>query len=48
MQHKLTPKQIMLLAIPALAVAYSLVTIVMPAVFHAVVPAAVRNALHLL
>jgi hypothetical protein len=44
----LTPKTRMLLAVPALVIAYSLVTCVLPAVARAVVPDAVRSVLSLL
>jgi hypothetical protein len=44
----LTPTARMLLAVPALVIAYSLVTCVLPAVVRAVVPDAVRSVLSLL
>jgi hypothetical protein len=44
----LTPKTRMLLAAPALLIAYTLVTCVLPAVVRAVVPDAVRSVLSLL
>jgi hypothetical protein len=44
----LTHKTHMLLAVPALAIAYTLVTCVLPALVHAVVPDAVRSVLSLL
>lgn len=44
----LTPKAFMLLAVPAAAIAYSVVTIVVPAVVRAVVPDVVRSLLSLL
>ena len=44
----LTPKAFMLLAVPAAAIAYSVVTIVVPAVGRAVVPDVVRSLLSLL
>jgi hypothetical protein len=37
-----------LLAIPAVAILYPVVAVVVPAVFHAVVPEVVRNVLSLL
>jgi hypothetical protein len=44
----LTPKTRMLLALPALAIAYTLVTCVLPALVRAVVPDVVRSVLSLL
>jgi hypothetical protein len=44
----LTPKTLMLLALPVIAIAYLVVTVVMPAVIHAVVPEAVRSVLSLI
>ena len=44
----LTPKAFMMLAVPVLAIAYSVVTIVLPAMVRAVVPEAVRSVLSLL
>jgi hypothetical protein len=44
----LTPKTRMLLALPALAIAYTLVTCVFPALVRAVVPDVVRSVLSLL
>jgi hypothetical protein len=44
----LTPKTLMLLALPVIAIAYPVVTVVMPAVIHAVVPEAVRSVLSLI
>jgi ABC-type sulfate transport system permease subunit len=44
----LSPKIRMLLAVPALVIAYTLVTCVLPAVVRAVVPDAVRSVLSLL
>ncbi len=44
----LKPKSLMLLAVPVVAIAYPLVTIVVPAVIRAVVPDVVRTVLHLL
>jgi len=44
----LTPRTRMLLAVPALLIAYSLVTCVLPAVARAVVPDVVRSVLSLL
>lgn len=38
----------MLLAIPAILIAYPVVAIVVPAVIHAVVPETVRTVLHLM
>jgi hypothetical protein len=45
---KLTPKTRMLLAVPTLVIAYTLVTCVLPALVRAVVPDAVRSVLSLL
>lgn len=45
---KLTPKALILLAVPVLAIAYPLVTIVLPAVLRAVVPDVVRSVLSLI
>jgi hypothetical protein len=45
---KLTPRARMLLAIPILVIAYPVVTIVLPAVLHAVVPDVVRSVLSLI
>lgn len=44
----LTPKAFIVLAVSTLAVAYPVVTIVLPAVARAVVPEVVRSVLHLL
>jgi hypothetical protein len=44
----LTPKTFMLLAAPIVAIAYPVVTIVVPAVVRAVVPEVVRSVLSLL
>jgi hypothetical protein len=44
----LTPKTRMLLAVPALVIAYMLVMNVIPAVVHAVVPDVVREVLRLI
>ena len=44
----LTPTTRMLLTVPALVIAYSLVTCVLPSVLRAVVPDAVRSVLSLL
>jgi len=44
----LTPTIRMLLAVPALVIAYTLVTCVLPALLHAVVPDSVRSVLSLL
>jgi len=44
----LTPKAAMLLAVPVLAIAYPVVTAVLPAVVRAVVPDVVRTVLSLL
>jgi len=43
----LTPKTRMLLAVPAIVIAYVLVTIVVPAIVHAAVPEVVRSVLRL-
>ncbi len=45
---KLPPKARMLLAIPVIAIAYPLLTIVLPALLHAVVPDVVRSVLRLI
>lgn len=45
---KLTPKARMLLTVPAVVIAYMIVMIVVPAVFHAVVPEVVRSVLSLI
>jgi hypothetical protein len=45
---KLTPKVSTLLALSALALAYPIATIIVPAVVHALVPDVVRSVLHLL
>jgi hypothetical protein len=45
---KLTPRTRMLLAVPAIVVAYMIVTVVVPAVVHAAVPDVVRSVLKLL
>jgi hypothetical protein len=44
----LTPKTRMLLAVPAIVLAYMLVTIVVPAIVQAAVPDAVRTVLRLI
>jgi hypothetical protein len=44
----LTPKIRMLLAVPAVAIAYVIVTMVVPAVVHATVPEVVRSVLRLI
>jgi hypothetical protein len=44
----LTPKTRMLLAVPAIVIAYVIVTIVLPAVVHAAVPEVVRSVLRLI
>jgi hypothetical protein len=44
----LTPKKVMLLAVPAIAIAYPLVTMILPAIFRAVVPDVVRSVLSLI
>jgi hypothetical protein len=44
----LTPRLKMLLALPALVIAYTLVTCVLPAIARAVVPDSVRSVLSLL
>ena len=44
----LTPKARMLLALPLVAIAYPLVTIVLPAMIRAVVPDVVRSVLSLI
>jgi hypothetical protein len=45
---KLTPKSFLLLALPVVAIAYPVVTIVVPAVIRAVVPEVVRSVLRLI
>lgn len=44
----LTPTTRMLLAVPAVVLAYVLVTMVLPALVHAAVPEAVRSLLKLI
>jgi hypothetical protein len=44
----LTPKALMLLAVPVIAIAYPVVTVVVPAVVRAVVPDVVRTVLSLM
>ncbi len=44
----LTPKTRMLLAVPAIVIAYVLVTMVVPAIVHAAVPEVVRSVLRLI
>lgn len=44
----LTPRARMLLALPALAIAYAVVTVVVPAAIRAVVPDLVRSLLSLM
>ena len=44
----LTPKTRMLLALPAIVIAYLIVTIVVPAAVHAAVPEVVRSVLKLI
>jgi len=45
---RLTPKVKLLLAVPLVVIAYPLVTLVAPAVIHALVPEVVRSVLSLL
>jgi hypothetical protein len=45
---KLTPTTRILLALPVLLIVYSVVTVVLPAVFCAVVPEVVRSVLKLM
>jgi hypothetical protein len=45
---KLTPRARMLLAVPAIVIAYTIVMIVVPALVHAMVPDVVRSVLRLL
>jgi hypothetical protein len=45
---KLTPKARMLVVLPLVVLAYPVVTIVVPAIIHAIVPAVVRSVLSLL
>ena len=44
----LTPKRFMLLAVPLIAIAYPVVTIIVPAVIRAAVPEVVRTVLQLM
>jgi hypothetical protein len=44
----LTPKALALIALPLIAIAYPVVTVVLPAVLRAVVPEAVRTVLSLI
>lgn len=44
----LPPKALMLLALPVVAIAYPVVTVVVPAVVRAVVPEVVRSVLSLI
>lgn len=44
----LTPWKFMVLAVPVVAIAYPIVTLVAPAVMHALVPEAVRTVLSLI
>jgi hypothetical protein len=44
----LKPKAFVLLALPVIVIAYSVLTIVVPAVVHAVVPEVVRSVLRLI
>jgi hypothetical protein len=44
----LTPKTRMLLALPAIVLAYVIVTMVLPAIVHAAVPEVVRSVLRLI
>lgn len=43
-----TPITLLLLALPALALAYCIATILLPAMIHAIVPDAVRSVLSLM
>jgi hypothetical protein len=45
---KLTPKARMLVVLPLVVLAYPVVTIVVPAIIHAIVPDVVRSVLSLL
>jgi hypothetical protein len=45
---KLTPKARMLLAVPLVVIAYTVVMVVLPAVVHAMVPEVVRSVLRLI
>jgi hypothetical protein len=45
---KLPPRTFMLLTVSVLAIAYPLVTIVLPSLVRALLPEAVRSVLHLL
>ncbi|HVI11165.1 MAG TPA: hypothetical protein VND65_22990 [Candidatus Binatia bacterium] len=44
----LAPRTLMLLAIPALALGYCVVMVILPAIFNAVVPDVVRSVLSLI
>ena len=44
----LTPKALMLLAVPVVAIAYPVVTVVVPAVIRAVIPEVVRSVLSMI
>jgi hypothetical protein len=44
----LTPKALMLLAVPVIAIAYPVVTVVVPAAVRAMVPEVVRTVLRLI
>lgn len=45
---KLSPKTLTLLAVPVVAIAYPVVTLIVPAIIHAVVPEVVRSVLSLI
>jgi hypothetical protein len=45
---KLTPKARMLVVLPLVVLAYPVVTIVVPAIIHAIIPDVVRSVLSLL
>ncbi|MFZ0538504.1 MAG: hypothetical protein WA261_04560 [Candidatus Sulfotelmatobacter sp.] len=45
---KLTPKTRMLVMLPLIVIAYPVVTILVPAIIHAIIPDVVRSVLSLL
>ncbi len=45
---KLTPRGQMLLALPLVALGYPIVTMLLPALYRALVPEVVRSVLHLI
>jgi hypothetical protein len=46
--NNLPTRTLLLLMLPAVAIAYPLVTMALPAAFHAVVPEVVRNVLSMM